>query len=342
MPRHLCGRPAAKAILMAEQTSRQLALGLDVGGTTFTGGGFTSLGELLADGSWDTPAEARPGAVVAALAGGVHQVLAAAAADISQVAGLAVGMPGNVDRTTGLVRDCPNLPVVNGLNMAEALQEQLGQLPVLVANDAYCATLGELRYGAGREVENLLMLTLGTGIGGGIALHNQVVRGPRQMMGEIGHMIIVPDGPRCGCGNIGCFEAVAGKQAIIDLARRQLQYGRVSLIDELTDGDPERITPQLVAEVARQGDEVAGEVIRQIGYYIGLALCNGIIMCDPDLIILGGGIAAAGEVLFEAVRHTVRYRSPYTGFDVSQIVPAELGNKAGIYGAAALVWDNLQ
>ncbi len=340
MASHLYGRRWINTTLMAQEAACQLSIGLDVGGTTFAGGVFAA-GELLADGSWSTPADKNAPAVVKALADSVHQLLTRANADISEVRGLAVGMPGNVDRATGLVKDCPNLPVVNGLNMAEALQNRLGQLSVFVANDAYCATLGELRYGAGREVENLLMLTLGTGIGGGIALNNQVLRGPRQMMGEIGHMIIVPDGPKCGCGNIGCFEAVAGKQAIVDLARRYLQYGRESRIDDLTGGDPAEITPQVVAQAARQGDEVASAVMNQVGYYIGLALCNAIVMCDPDIIVLGGGIAAAGEVLFAPVRQTVKYRSPYTGFDVNNIVPAALGNKAGIYGAAAVVEEGL-
>lgn len=329
------------------------AVGIDVGGTTFAAGLFTADGqadfakvalatsaEMVANDSWDTPTtDAHQ--VVAALIDGIHQILAVAKTDISQLSGITVAVPGNVDRSTGLIIECPNLPIIDGVNIVDAFQEAIGDYPVFVANDAYCATLGELRYGAGRDVENLLMLTLGTGIGGGIALDNQVCRGPRNMMGEIGHMIIVPDGPRCGCGNIGCFEAVAGKQAIIDLARRQLQYARQSLIDQLCGGDPEKITPQVVAEAARRGDEVAVEVMNKIGYYIGLALCNGIIMCDPDVIVLGGGIAAAGEVLFAPVRRTVHYRSPYSGFDVNNIVPAQLGNQAGIYGAAALVWENL-
>lgn len=327
---------------MVQPSTPQLAVGVDVGGTTCAAGVFTRTGELLADDAWNTPLDADAAAVVEAVVNGVRQLVAATEADIAQIAGLTVAVPGNVDSTTGLIKNLPNLQVLNDLNIVEALQNKLGNRPILLANDAYCATLGELRYGAGRHVENLLLLTLGTGIGGGIALNNQVMRGPRQMMGEIGHMIILPDGPKCGCGNTGCFEAVAGKQAIIDLTRRKLQDGRESLIDELIGGDPDQITPRIVAQAARQGDEVAIEVMNQIGYYIGLALCNAIVMCDPDLIVLGGGIAAAGEVLFNPVRRTVKQRSPYTEFDVSNIVPAQLGNKAGIYGAAALVWDSLR
>jgi len=314
-----------------------------VGGTTFAAGEFTAAGELIAASSWDTPPSIDASVVVEALVNGIQEILATTEVYIAQLAGLTVAVPGGVDTATGSIKVLPNLQVLNDFRIVEALRDKLGDCPIFLANDAYCATLGELRYGAGQQVENLLMLTLGTGIGGGIALNNQVIRGPRQIMGEIGHMIIVPDGgPKCGCGNTGCFEAVAGKQAIIDRARRKLQYGRESLIDELTGGDPDQITPQIIAEAARQGDEVASEVMNEIGYYIGLALCNAIVMCDPDLIILGGGIAAAGEVLFQPVRSTVKYRSPYTGFDVSNIVPAKLGNKAGIYGAAALVWDSLR
>ncbi len=194
--------------------------------------------------------------------------------------------------------------------------------------------------GAGRAVDNLVLLTLGTGIGGAVAMNNRVIRGPRRILGEIGHMVVNPYSERrCGCGNFGCFETEAGKQAIIDKAVQALQAGRESLIAELAGNDPQRVTPEIIAQAARAGDEVAVEVYRCVGNWIGMAICSIIVLCDPDLVILGGGIAAAGEVLFEPVRRTVAQRSRAWGFDPANIVPAQLGNDAGIYGAAILVWE---
>lgn len=316
-------------------TAEPLALGIDLGGTTFGIGLVTDGGRLVASASRPTPAESAA-EIYAALAEAGHALLAEQGDP--PLAGVGIGVPGKVNPETGAVLRCPNLAALDGSNAAEALRQAFG-VPAYVANDAFCATLAELRYGAGREVENLLMLTLGTGIGGGVALNNRVMRGPRQLMGEIGHMTIVPRGRRCGCGSFGCLEAMAAKQAMIDMAVERLQTGRPSLIDELTGGNDEAITPAIIAQAAQRGDRVAQRVVDQTGRYIGLAICSAILLVDPDLVLIGGGIAATGELLFEAIRRTVRHVGVYAQFDVTKILPAALGNDAGIYGAAALVWE---
>jgi len=316
-------------------TAESLALGIDLGGTTFGIGLVEAGGRLVAGASRPTPTES---------AEQIYTALAETGRDLLDrqgnppLAGVGIGVPGKVSPQTGAVLRCPNLDALDGSNAGEALSRAFG-VPARVANDAFCATLAELRYGAGREVENLLMLTLGTGIGGGVALNNRVMRGPRQLMGEIGHMTIVPRGRRCGCGSFGCLEAMAAKQAMIDMAVERLQTGRPSLIDELTGGNDEAITPAIIAQAAQQGDRVAQRVVDQTGHYIGLAICNAILLVDPDLVVIGGGIAATGELLFEAIRRTVRHVGVFAQFDVAKIVPAALGNEAGIYGAAALVWE---
>lgn len=252
---------------------------------------------------------------------------------------MAVGFPGPVDPVAGVVKSAPNRPCLAGYRLAEEMSAALGSVPVWVQNDAYCATLAELRWGAGREVENLVMLTLGTGIGGGIALRNQVTRGPRQIMGELGHMVLDPNGRRCGCGNYGCLEAMAARDAIIELAERAIQSGTATRLSDLVETE-EGITPRGVAELAIEGDAAAVVVFERIGFYIGLAVCNCVVACDPDLVLLGGGIAAAGEVLFGPVRRTVRARSLITGFDPDCIQPAAFQNDAGVYGAGALAWEH--
>jgi len=319
-------------------TDDSLAIGIDLGGTTFAVGLFDRRGQKVTSASHPTPQDTKATGVFQAIVEAIEELLREQDLDSEVLAGVGIGIPGRVDPPSGVIKNCPNLPVVNEVNAVDLLGEALGK-PVCIANDAFCATLAELRYGAGREVANLLLLTLGTGIGGGIALNNRVVRGPRQLMGEIGHMTIVPQGRRCGCGNFGCLEAVAAKEGIIELALRRLQAGRSSLLEELSAGDDQAITPQLIAQAAQQGDEVAGEVIAQVGNYIGIALCNAIVLLDPDLVLIGGGIAAAGEVLFEPIRRTVAHRSCLPQFDPAKIIPAELGNEAGVYGTAALVWE---
>ncbi len=317
--------------------SGQIALGIDVGGTTFAVGAYDRDGNEKAWQSFNTPAVDKPEPIIDELAAKAKHVAEQVG---GEVAGLGIGIPGPVVPEEGFIKQCPNLHALDGVFIVRELNQRLGW-PVFLANDAFCATLAELRYGAGRDVENMLMLTLGTGIGGGVAIGNRVLRGPRQIMGEIGHMILVPDGPKCGCGNHGCFEALAGRDGIVDLAQRLIQSGRPSLIMELAGGDQSKIDPKIVADAARQGDEVAREVMERIGFYIGWAICNAIVLCDPDLVVIGGGIAAAGEVLFDPIRRTVAARSLISGFDAGRIVPAELGNKAGAIGAAALVWENL-
>ncbi len=316
--------------------SSQLALGIDLGGTTYGVGLLDRQGQLLASESYPTPG----GEAAELLDEIASQALALArrAASESELAGLGIGIPGPVRPAEGVVIQCPNLRVLDGVAAGPALQAATG-LAAHIANDAYCATLAELRYGAGRTVTNMALLTLGTGVGGGIALNNKVERGPRQVMGEVGHLIIEPGGAKCGCGNHGCLEALIGRQALVDKAAAWLQTGRASRLGEIVGGDHEQITPRLIADLAREGDELCQAVMDRMGYYLGLAVCNVIVLCDPDLVVIGGGIAAAGEVIFAPLRRTVQHASRISRFDPQYIVPAELGNQAGIYGAAALVWE---
>jgi glucokinase len=317
----------------------ELALGIDLGGTTFSVGVLDREGRLLAETSHQTPQSGNADEILDEL-GQAAKRLAKDTAPDRPVAGLGIGIPGPVDPHTGLIKQCPNLHALDGVNAARVLQRVTG-LHVVIANDAYSATLAELRHGAGRGCRYMALLTLGTGVGGGIAIENKVLRGPRQILGEVGHLVILPDGPKCGCGNHGCLEALTGRQAIVDRAISKLQQGRASRLGDVIAGDHEQIDPRLIADLARDGDVLCAEVMDEVGHYLGLALCNIIVLSDPDKIILGGGIAAAGEVLFGAIRRTVRHVSRISRFDPENIVPAELGNRAGMVGAASLVWEHL-
>jgi glucokinase len=319
-------------------SEKSVALGIDTGGTAFKLGLFDQTGTKIAADKRPTPRKTDAGAILQAIAVGCQELIQAAGLSQEALAGAGLGVPGRVDPDSGVALNCPNLKALDGVNVVLGLEQRLN-LKVRLANDAYCATLGELRYGAGRDVDNLLLLTLGTGVGGGVALNNKAVRGPRQLMGEIGHMTIVPGGRRCGCGNFGCLEAMAAKEAMVEHALRRLQAGRASLLDELTGGDDDKLSPRLISQAAEQGDAVALEVVAEVGMYVGIAICNAVIMVDPDLVLIGGGIAAAGDALFGAIRRTVQHRARISEFDPQKIIPTALGNEAGIYGAAALVWE---
>lgn len=317
----------------------QLAIGVDLGGTTFGIGLLDQQGKLLAQTSRPTPGGVDPVQVLGEIG---QQALALARQDAPGVAlaGIGIGIPGPVDPPSGLIKQCPNLHALDGVNAVEVLRQATG-LPAYIGNDAFCATLAELRHGAGHGCRYMALLTLGTGVGGGIAIENKVLRGPRQILGEVGHLVVMPGGPKCGCGNHGCLEALTGRQAIVDLAIARLQQGRVSRLAEVVGAEHDKIDPRLIAELARDGDALCQEVMDQVGYYLGLAICDLIVLCDPDKVVLGGGISAAGETLFGSIRRTVRHSSRISGFDPEAIVPAMLGNQAGIYGAGALVWESL-
>ncbi|MGE5532639.1 MAG: ROK family protein [Bacteroidota bacterium] len=318
--------------------SGQIAIGVDLGGTAFKVGLLDVQGKLVAETEYPTPVVADPGQILGEIS---QKAMALAQSDAPgvSVAGIGIGIPGPVDPQSGIIKQCPNLHALDGSNAVEILKKATG-LPAFIGNDAFCATLAELRHGAGRGCRYMALLTLGTGVGGGIAIENRVLRGPRQILGEVGHLVIEPGGPKCGCGNHGCLEALTGRQAICDRAIMKLQRGRISRLADAVGAEHEQITPRLIADLAREGDALCQEVMDEVGYYLGLAICDIIVLCDPDRILLGGGISGAGETLFGSIRRTVRHVSRISRFDPENIVAAELGNQAGMVGAGSLVWEN--
>jgi len=319
-------------------TNGKYALGLDLGGTTMAAAVVSPSGEIVGEvAHGDTPAAEGFKAVAEAIVDTLRRAWESSGLAKEELMGLGMAVPGQLRSREGVVLFSPNFGWRN-VNLVEPIEAALG-LKAFIFNDVNTATLGELWFGAGRKVENMVMITLGTGIGGGVAMEGRVLCGPREAIGEIGHIVLEPDGPRCNCGNHGCFEALAGRDAIVDRAVRKLQAGRKSSILDLVEGDLAQITPKVLAEAAKAGDEVALETWRETGKYIALALIAAINLTDPDLIVIGGGIASAGEVLFEPIRYTLKVRSRMIPFPPEKVVPAELGNLAGVYGGAVLCFQ---
>ncbi|HQK95238.1 MAG TPA: ROK family protein [Armatimonadota bacterium] len=313
----------------------QLYVGLDVGGTGLKGLLCTGAGEVKARAS--SPTEAAQG--YEAVMSRILDLTEGLVAQASQpVAGIGLALAGNLRSAQGTCVFSPNLPGWRDVPVAGPILERF-PTRFRMGNDANCAALAEHRFGAGRGTTHMAMLTLGTGVGGGLIIDRRLQVGPREGMAEIGHMIVDPNGPECGCGNHGCLEAFCGAAGISRVARRMLQTGRPSMMLDLAQGDILNVTPLVVATAASQGDALACEVLATIGNVLGTGLTSICMLVDPDKIILGGQIAQAGEPLLEPARRTIRARARMVPFDPQNVVLAQLGGEAGSLGAVALFDD---
>ncbi len=252
-------------------------------------------------------------------------------------AAVGVSFGGPVKAEEGVVLLSHHVPDWEDFPLAEWLREHFGA-PVAVENDANAAALGEWRFGAGRGTRHFLYVTVSTGVGGGIVIEGKLYHGADGLAGEIGHMVVDPDGPRCTCGRRGCVEALASGPAIAARARELLSShhrpGEGKVIMELVGGDPGRITAREVAAAAHRGDPLAAEILREAGEALGFGLAQAIALINPERIALGGGVAKAGAPFLGPVRNAAR-RHAFPGARV-EIVVAELGDDAPLWGAAVL------
>jgi glucokinase len=207
---------------------------------------------------------------------------------------------------------------------------------VYLLNDVRMATLGELTFGHGRHANTMAFFALGTGIGGGVAIDGKLRLGPLGAAGELGHQVILPDGPRCGCGNRGCLETLASGPAITAEGIRLMQSGLAPKLYTLCRGDAARVTTKEMAEAAAAGDGNVREAIVRAAQYLGIGVVNVVVTLHPDLIVLGGGVAQIGDLLFDTVRQTLRERVRMFPTDTIEVKPSELGDRAGPLGGIAL------
>jgi glucokinase len=289
---------------------KDLTIGVDLGGTKILVGVFDAKFRLLAREKKNTKAALGPLPVVERVAECVRDALAAAAVPHTAVRALGVGVPGMVDTRRGLVRVAPNLHW-RDFPFARLLRAKL-DVPVIIVNDVEAGTLAVQHFGAGRRLQHFVCMFIGTGIGGGIVIGGQQYRGSAGMGGEIGHMVVVPDdGPKCGCGNRGCLEAVASRSAIVRQLVAAMEDGRKSELHDLCDGDTARIRSRMIAEAYRDGDKLVREVINEASRYIGMGAAN-----------LINVLKAAAEHVIGATPDRVR------------ILDSGLGDDAGIIGSA--------
>lgn len=314
-------------------------VGIDIGGTFIKAAVLDRHGHILATAKRDARAMEGAAATMGEVIEATRQVMADAGIDAADVCGVGMGVPGQHRSEEGIAVYSPNFAGWVNVQLVAPVEEALG-LATYMRNDVKTASLGEYRFGAGRGYQFVVMITLGTGIGGSAIIDGQLRLGSSEGFAEVGHMCIDPNGPRCGCGNHGCWEAFAGRDGIIDRGLRAVQTGRSTVLAEVA-ASPEGLTPRAIAEAARAGDGVAQEVLEQTGFYLGVGIANLVQLYDPEVLIVGGGIAGAGEWLFGPIRRTVHARARMVTFDPRRIVTAQLGDDAGVIGASVLVLEQM-
>jgi glucokinase len=315
--------------------SDKLYIGIDLGGTKILTGLVNEVGQVIAEDYRKTRAKKGLDFVVGRLAESALQAMQNAGAPASSIQAVGIGVPGPVDTDEGIVTQPPNLPGWRNVPVRAMIEEALG-IPTFLENDANAAALGEYLFGAGRGSTHMLYVTVSTGIGGGFILDGKLYHGADGAAGEIGHVTILPRGPHCGCGNRGCLESVASGTAIAREGRELVIRGVPTLISELVAQNPDAVTAKLVAEAAQRGDSEAQEIIREAMGYLGVGIASLVNLLNPEIVVIGGSLIKLGDILFDSVRRAVKRRAFPVASQRVRIVPAELGDRVGVCGAAAV------
>jgi glucokinase len=319
---------------------RTLTIGIDLGATTVKAGLVDADGNILAHQKVDSFAAQGPLLVIGQITYTIRELLAQAKQ--GEVDGIGVGAPGVVGLDGGVVKYPPNFSNWTEVDLGAELQKEF-HLPVEVENDANVAALAEAKFGAGRGRPDFLFVIWGTGVGGGIILNGDIYRGPHGGAGEIGHVTIDYNGALCGCGNHGCVEAYVGQRYLSRRTRDRLhelkrtQPQATSKILDLVQGNFDAIEPYIVSMAAKQGDALARDILEEAGGILGIGLASVLNVLDVRFVIIGGGISAAEKFVFDAIERSITSRVLKGSRGDIRLVPAQLGNKAGILGAASLI-----
>ena len=310
---------------------KKYCFGIDVGGTTVKMGLFTTEGELLD--KWEIPTRKEDGGayILNDVAASVEAKLAEKNIAKEDVAGAGIGVPGPT-LDTGYVSICVNLGWKDK-NPANELSELLS-IPVKAGNDANVAALGEMWKGGGEGYLDVVLLTLGTGVGGGIIINGEIAPSHRGVGGELGHITVNPDEEAtCNCGNHGCLEQYASATGVVRIAKKLLAASK----EESSLRTLETVTAKDVFDAAKAGDHLAVEAVEVLGKYLGLVVANVALTVDPDVFVIGGGVSKAGQVLIDVLTKYYHKFAKIIGDNKAKVVLAKLGNDAGIYGAARMV-----
>ncbi|MFL6276104.1 MAG: ROK family protein [Blastocatellia bacterium] len=317
-------------------TNDPVFIGLDLGGTTLKAALVSATGEILHETRYDSEQQRadRLFAQIIEAARGLREHPQAG----GRVAGVGLGVPGLVNRKTNRIEVLTNLPELSHVDLIGELSAAL-DLPVVMDNDANAAAYAELQVGAARGRRDVFFVTLGTGIGSGLIINGQIYRGAAGFAGEFGHLTIDPEGIECGCGNIGCLETIASGPNIVRRTRERLYRDRTSSLSRLAIPRDREFTAEDIARAARDGDEMAQVMMERTGMFLGIALAAVINLLNIEMVVMGGGVMEAGDLILKPTIKETRRRAFPPSFNSCEIVIAKAGPSAGMIGAALLARD---
>lgn len=320
---------------------KRYIIGIDLGGTNIKAGIYDT--DFIAVKEISTPTEAAkgPSHVLGRIREAVRLITVETNISFDLVVGMGIGVPGLLDPVAGVSFFSPNFPDWEHVHVVDEMKE-FYDFPVFIDNDVRVNLYGEWLQGAGRGYNNLVLITLGTGLGSGIVNDGKVIYGTAYSAGEIGHMNMYRNGRPCKCGSSGCLGRYVSAIGMVNTFKEKLKEGRTSMIQTWTNAQEELITALMISEAYELGDSLAIEVMQETGTILGFGLANVVNILNPDLIVVGGGMAAAGDKLLQPVRETVSQHALKLSSSKCKIVQAELGNRAGTIGAASYAYSKLQ
>ena len=314
-------------------------VGIDIGGTKLATVVADKDGNILQKVRKPTESEKGPRHAVQLLLEMVDEVLDLAKLPREDISGIGVSCGGPLDTKTGIIYSPPNLPGWDALPLKEMIESEF-HIPTIIENDANASALAEARFGGGRGYDYVLYMTMSTGIGGGIVANGEIYHGANDSAGEVGHQVLLPDGPLCGCGQHGCLEALCSGPAIARRAQAAVIDQPHTKIVALAEGEIESVRSEHVLQAARDGDALAIALVEETAYYMGWGIANLVNILNPQIVLLGTIAVAAGDLLLDPIRRTVTEMAMQRPVEAVKIMPAELGDSIGDLAAISLVIDN--
>ncbi len=312
-------------------------IGVDLGGTKIYTALADGKGEIISRKKLPTEAKKGKKVILNNIINSIDSVIEQSKVTNEDINKIGIGSPGPLSVKKGVIYRTANLPWEN-VHIVDIIQEETG-IPVKLENDANAAGLGEKWFGAGKDVSDLIYITVSTGVGGGFVINKKVYQGYDGAAAEIGHMIIEPDGPQCGCGNYGCLESFSSGTAIAREGREVLESDQKSLIKEMSDNNPDNVDALLVANAAKEGDKLAKDIYDQAGWYLGIGIANLINLFNPEMIVMGGGIMKDKELIEETMQESLNERAIETSLEQVEICKVALGDETGVKGAIAVAME---
>jgi len=313
-------------------------IGVDLGGTKIYTALADEKGKIISGNKMATEADKGEEVIINNILASIESVIEDSGVAKKNVEKIGIGSPGPLSVRKGIIYETANMSWEK-VTIVEIMEEKTA-LSVKLENDANAAALGEKWFGAGKDIDDLIYITVSTGIGGGIVINKRAYHGFDGAAGEVGHMIVEPDGPQCGCGNYGCLESLASGTAIAREGKKLVKSEQVeTMIREMSSNDPEQVDALLIAEAAQKGDKIAQDLYSKAGWYLGIGLANLINLFNPEMIVLGGGIMKDKELLDDSLEKSLEDRALPSSLKQVNICKVKLGDEAGVKGAIAVAME---